>query len=156
MNLKPLSSNQNLNLTLRLVACMIWAGTVFRRIFIPNFEARISKMAGGSTLFPKSIMDWAVSNWQLIFFAVLFIEIVISISLLFGIFARFGSLLATVNGIGIGMAGLGLGIADLLIPWSVAVVTLYLFLFTHPGLYKGLDKNLQSNEKLPNSLKKLI
>lgn len=152
---KLLLANNRLIFYLRVGSGLVWFGTAIRRIFIQNFEERIIKMAEGTTLFPKSIMDWAVLNWNFVFAIVLIFEIIISFSLILGLFARFGSFLATINGFGIGMAGLGLGVIDLLIPWLVAVVTLFLFLFTHPGTYKGIDETLQG-KKLPKIVEILI
>ncbi|MHA2249182.1 MAG: hypothetical protein ACXAD7_02415 [Candidatus Kariarchaeaceae archaeon] len=145
--------NVNLMLSLRLFAGLIWLGTVIRR-FSSNygdFKERITSMADGTTIFPDFIMEFAVKNWIYIYLLVVSIEIISSISLLFGVFARGGALLATINGFAIGMAGVGLGIQDLLIPWSVAIITLFLLIFTHPGRYKGVDAQL-INRPLPKIL----
>lgn len=144
----------NVILVSRLIAGLVWFFTVLRRLLSPNFdnfEGRISSMAEGNTLFPQFFMDFAVNYWYLIFGLILSIEILSAISLLLGIYARGGSLLATVNGFAIGMAGVGIDLINLVIPWSVAILTLFLLLFTHPGRYKGLDNKLQ-NLDLPRFL----
>ena len=146
---KPI--NEKLILGLRIFTGLVWLGTVFRRLG-PNrgdFEDRITSMGSGSTIFPETIMDFAIDNWFILYLIVLTIEIVSSLSLLTGTLARGGALLATANGFAIGMAGVGLGIIDLIIPWSTALVTLFLFLFTHPGRYKGFDSSL-ANKNLPS------
>ena len=112
-------------------------------------------MASGTPLFPQAFMDFAVDNWIVIFLFVLSLEIISSLSLLSGTFARAGAFMATINGFGIGMAGLGLSLLDLIIPWTVAVITLFLLLFTHPGMYKGVDARL-SEKDLPSWLKSLM
>jgi uncharacterized membrane protein YphA (DoxX/SURF4 family) len=150
-----LNEKYSLILVLRLISGLVWFGTAFRRIFVPNFEQRITEMAVGGPLFPAPIMEFAVNNWIIIFVLVLGLEVIASLSLITGTFTRGGALLATINGFGIGMAGIGLSIADLLVPWSVAVITLVLFLFTHPGMYKGVDVKL-SEKKLPSWLKFLM
>ncbi|MHA1978062.1 MAG: hypothetical protein ACW98F_14575 [Candidatus Hodarchaeales archaeon] len=150
-----INPNSNLILVLRILPGLVWLGTAFRRILIPNFEQRISEMAVGDPIIPTSIMEFAVNNWKIIFIIVLGIEIISSISLLTGTFARGGAFLATINGFGIGMAGLGLGVIDLVVPWLVAVITLVLFLFTHPGMYKGMDAKLKKNN-FPSWLKSLM
>ena len=94
----------------------------------------------------RFIMDFAVANWFLLFLVVVSIEIIATVSLILGLLARGGALLATINGFAIGMAGLGLGLIDLLIPWSAAAITLFLFLFTHPGKYLGIDERLQDKD----------
>ncbi|MHA2105510.1 MAG: hypothetical protein ACW981_18955, partial [Candidatus Hodarchaeales archaeon] len=134
-----LFENKNLVLILRLVVGLTWFGTVVRRILIPNFQERITGMSEGGTLIPEPLMEIFVENWFLIFLIVLTIEIIVSFSLLTGTLARGGALLATINGFAIGLSGIGLGITDLLIPWFFAILSLILFLFTHPGTYKGLD-----------------
>jgi hypothetical protein len=147
-----LFENKNLVLILRLVVGLTWFGTVVRRILIPNFQERITGMSEGGTLIPEPLMEIFVENWFLIFLIVLTIEIIVSFSLLTGTLARGGALLATINGFAIGLSGIGLGITDLLIPWFFAILSLILFLFTHPGMYKGLDIKL--NEKqLPQLIK---
>ena len=78
-----------------------------------------------------------------------------SLSLLTGTCARGGAFIATLNGFAIGVAGIGLGIIDLIIPWTAAVFTLILLLFTHPGQYKGLDEKLIEKD-IPNWLKVLM
>ncbi|MHA1996263.1 MAG: hypothetical protein ACW97Z_17150 [Candidatus Hodarchaeales archaeon] len=140
---------------LRIITSLIWLGTAFRRIFMPTFEERITAMAAGSPLLPSSIMEWVVTNWVLIFILVLSLEITSSLSLLTGTLARAGALVATINGFGIGLAGIGVSVVDLIIPWSAAIITLILFLFTHPGLYHGIDGKLQA-KNLPQWLKMWI
>jgi hypothetical protein len=150
--------NKNMVVILRLFSGLVWLMTVIRRLFTPNysnFEERITTMAEGTTIFPSALMDIAVTNWFFIFLIILCLEIISSLSLLSGFLARGGALIATVNGIAIGMAGVGLGIGDLLIPWSVAMVTLFLLLFTHPGKYKGIDSYL-IERKIPKWVKPLI
>ncbi|OLS22424.1 MAG: hypothetical protein HeimC2_29510 [Candidatus Heimdallarchaeota archaeon LC_2] len=149
--------NENLILLLRIIAGLVWLGTVFRRLG-PNqgdFEDRIISMGEGTTILPESIMEFAIDQWFLLYLLVISIEIISSFSLLTGTLSRGGALLATVNGFAIGMAGIGLGIIDLIIPWSVAFITLFLFLFTHPGLYKGFDGKLV-NKNLPSFVSKFI
>lgn len=139
----------NLILGIRLITGFVWLGTVFRRLFLPNFdnfEGRISQMAQGDPLFPEFFMEFAVEYWYLFFAIIVTIEFISAISLLLGVFARGGALLATINGFAIGMAGIGLGIVDLIIPWSVAFGTLFLLLFTHPGRYKGMDGELYQKD----------
>lgn len=142
--------NEKLILGLRIFAGLIWLGTVFRRLGPNNgdFEDRITEMGDGTTIFPDVIMEFAIDQWFLIYILVLLLEILSSLSLLTGTLARGGALLATVNGFAIGMAGLGLGMTDLIIPWSVALITLFLLLFTHPGRYRGVDRSL-ANKNLP-------
>ncbi|MHA2296062.1 MAG: hypothetical protein ACXAEU_03750 [Candidatus Hodarchaeales archaeon] len=147
--------NKTLVLGLRLVAGLIWFGTVVRRLLVPNFYERIAKMGQGDPLLPDFIMELAIENWTLIFLVVLSIEILASTSLLTGTFARGGAFLATINGFLIGLAGIGVGIGDLLVPWSAALITLVLFLFTHPGMYRGLDEKL-SEKNLPRALRIFI
>ena len=156
-NIKPfirsrIEENQNLILAIRILTGLIWGGTVFRRLLMPNFsdfELRIIEMSQGSTLYPEFLMNWAIENWFYIFLIVLFFEIISSISLLAGFLGRAGAFVATINGFAIGLAGIGLGLIDLIIPWSVAILTLILVLFTHPGVYFGLDKNLKE-KNLPS------
>ena len=136
---------------LRILTGLIWLGTAIRRLFIPTFEARITAMASGNTLFPSAFMEFAVTNWVLILLIVLSLEVLISFSLLTGTFGRAGALLATVNGFGIGMAGIGVSLLDLIVPWTAAVLSLILFLFSHPGMYKGIDSRL-SQKNLPRWL----
>lgn len=153
-----LEKNKPLILTLRIISGLIWGGTVLRRLVLPNFgnfEQRITQMAQGSALYPPLIMDWAVTNWFLIFLTVLLLEIISSLSLLTGTFSRLGALLATINGFAIGLAGIGLGLFDLLIPWTVAIITLVLFIFTHPGMYYGADERLVKRN-LPSFIKLLM
>ena len=147
-----LFKNNNLVLVLRLIVGLVWLGTAIRRIIIPNFQDRITAMAEGGTLIPGSLMNFFVENWQILFFIVLAIEIISSFSLLSGTFARGGALLATINGFAIGLSGIGLGIWDLFIPWFFAFLSLLLLLFTHPGLYKGIDSRLEQKE-LPKFLR---
>jgi hypothetical protein len=109
-------------------------------------------MAEGTTIFPSSFMDLAVEHWFLIYLLVIILETLSSLSLLTGTLSRGGALAATIDGFGIGMAGIGLGLMDLLIPWGVAVITLYLLLFTHPGRYKGVDEKLVQKD-LPSIIK---
>ncbi|MFW9903560.1 MAG: hypothetical protein ACFFFH_04445 [Candidatus Thorarchaeota archaeon] len=140
---------------LRLIVGLIWFGTVLRRLFTPNFnnfEERISQMAQGPSLYPNPIMDVAINNWFMIFLIVLSLEIISSISLLSGSLARGGALLATINGFLIGLAGIGLSIIDLLIPWTAAAISLFLFLFSHPGFYYGVDERLKK-KNLPYWIK---
>ncbi len=139
-------------LIIRLVVGFVWFGTVLRRIAIPNFQQRITSMAEGGTFVPQVLMDVLVENWSVIFLIVLSIEIVSSFSLLSGTLARGGALLATINGFAIGLSGIGLGLVDLLIPWFIAFLSLILLLFTHPGLYKGIDTKLEQKD-LPKFLK---
>lgn len=142
---------------LRIFSGLIWLGTVIRRLEsnYGDFESRITAMGQGDTIFPDSLMKLAVENWFSIYLLVITIEILVSISLLTGTLSRGGAFLGTVNGIGIGMAGVGLGIIDLIIPWTAALITLILFLFTHPGKYKGFDRILDE-KKLPKVIKLLI
>ena len=144
-------------LVLRLFAGLIWLGTVIRRLGYDygDFESRISAMGEGDTIFPESFMKLAVEYWFVVYTIIISIEILVSLSLLTGTFSRAGALLATINGFGIGMAGVGIGIADLLIPWTAALITLILLLFTHPGMYKGIDR-LLSEKELPRILKLFI
>ncbi len=144
-------------LALRVIAGLVWFGTVLRRLFTPNysdFEQRITDMAQGAW-YPEDFMDFAVDNWFFFFLIVLSLELITSLSLLSGTFARGGALVATLNGFAIGVAGIGLGIFDLIIPWTVAVITLILLLFTHPGQYKGLDEKL-IEKNIPKWLKVLM
>lgn len=142
--------NEKLIFSLRMFAGLVWLGTVFRRLGENqgDFENRITSMGDGSTIFPEAIMEFAIEKWFLIFMIIISIEILSSLSLLTGTLARGGAFLSTVNGFAIGMAGIGLGIVDLIIPWSVALITLFLLLFTHPGRYKGMDVSLV-NKDLP-------
>jgi len=140
---------------LRIAIGLIWFSTFVRRIAVPNFQERIESMASGSSLLPEALMTLAAENWEIIYFGVLFIEILTSISLIFGIFAKGGALLATFDGILTGMAGFGLGPVDLIIPWSVAAISLFLVVFTHPGLFYGIDQRLKG-KNLPVILKTLI
>ena len=136
---------KELILFLRIIVGLVWFGTVLRRLITPNlsnFEERINQMAQGPALYPNPIMEIAITNWFLIFLVVISLEIISSISLLSGSLARGGALIATLNGFLIGLAGIGLGLIDLLIPWSVATISLFLFLFSHPGLYYGVDEKL--------------
>ncbi|MHA2224682.1 MAG: hypothetical protein ACXAC8_05735 [Candidatus Hodarchaeales archaeon] len=129
-----------------------------RRLLMPNFndfEQRITQMAQGGPLIPPPFMEWAIANWLLIFLVVLTLEIVSSLSLLTGTLSRAGAFIATINGFAIGLAGLGLGIMDLIIPWTVAIITLILLLFTHPGMYIGVDARLKE-KNLPSWIKILI
>ncbi|MHA2401708.1 MAG: hypothetical protein ACXADH_01855 [Candidatus Kariarchaeaceae archaeon] len=145
--------NPKLVLILRGLAGLVWFGTVIRRLS-PNygdFENRIASMSEGSTILPDPIMELAVDHWFIVYLVVISIEAIISISLLTGTLARGGALLATVNGFLIGMAGIGISTLDLVIPWSVALLTLYLFLFSHPGRFRGVDQYLQSKD-LPRLL----
>ncbi len=112
-------------------------------------------MAQGPVLYPKSFMEIAVANWFILFLIILIIEIISSLSLLSGSFARGGALLATLNGFGIGLAGIGLGITELLVPWTAALISLFLFLFSHPGWYYGIDGKLKE-KNLPSWIKVLI
>jgi hypothetical protein len=143
---------------LRLLVGLIWFGTVLRRLMTPNFsnfEERITQMAQGPALYPNIFMELAVANWFIIFLFILSIEIVSSLSLLSGSFARGGALLATVNGFGIGLAGISLGITELLVPWTAALISLFLFLFSHPGMYYGIDGKLKE-KNLHSCIKILI
>ncbi|MFX1507620.1 MAG: hypothetical protein ACFFDC_16160 [Promethearchaeota archaeon] len=143
---------------LRLLIGLIWFGTVLRRLLTPNFsnfEERITQMAQGPSLYPNPIMEVVVNNWFIIFLIVLSLEIISSISLLSGILARGGAFLATINGFLIGLAGIGLSIVDLLIPWTAAAISLFLFLFSHPGLYYGIDEKLKG-KNLPHWIKILM
>jgi hypothetical protein len=145
--------NPKLVLILRGLTGLVWFGTFIRRLS-PNygdFENRITSMSEGSTILPNPIMELAVDHWFLIYLSIISIEVIISISLLTGTLARGGALLGTINGFLIGMAGIGISFLDLIIPWSVALLTLYLFLFSHPGRYKGVDNYLQSKD-LPRLL----
>ncbi len=148
--------NEKLIFSLRMFAGLIWLGTFFRRLGENqgDFEDRITSMGDGSTIFPEAIMEFAIDKWFLIYLIVISIEILSSLSLLSGTLARGGAFLSTVNGFAIGMAGVGLGIIDLIIPWSVALITLFLLLFTHPGRYKGLDSTLAKKE-LPSFIRML-
>ena len=144
--------------TLRIVVGLIWFGTVLRRLLMPNFnnfEERITEMAQGPALYPEPLMELAVENWLLIFLMVLSIEIISSISLISGSLARGGALISTFNGFAIGLAGIGLGISDLIIPWTVATISLFLLLFSHPGMYYGIDERLKE-KKLPSWVKVLM
>ncbi|MCH8906765.1 MAG: hypothetical protein IH840_06725 [Candidatus Heimdallarchaeota archaeon] len=145
--------NIRLVLTIRLISGLVWFGTVIRRLGsnYGNFEERIATMSEGTTIFPELFMNLAVDNWFIIYLIVITLEILSSISLLTGTLARAGALFSTLNGFGIGMAGLGLGLIDLIIPWSVALLTLVLFLFTHPGRFKGVDSILHE-KNLPRIL----
>ncbi len=143
---------------LRFIVGLVWFGTVLRRLLTPefsSFEERISQMAQGPALYPNVFMDLAVANWFLIFLVILAFEIISSISLLSGSLARGGALIATVNGFAIGVAGIGLGIIDLLIPWTAAILSLFLFLFSHPGMYYGVDEKLKE-KNLPSWIKILM
>ncbi len=140
-----IEEKKELIILLRIIVGLIWFGTVLRRLMTPNlgnFEERIIQMAQGPTLYPTLIMEIAITNWLLIFLIIIFLEIISSISLLSGSLARGGAFLATFNGFFIGLAGVGLGIIDLIIPWTVAAISLFLYLFSHPGLYYGVDKKL--------------
>lgn len=152
-----LEEKHSIILAMRLISGMIWLGTVIRRLEsnYGDFESRITAMGQGDTFFPDFLMKLAVENWFIIYLMVMSIEILVSISLLTGTLSRGGALLATVNGFGIGLAGVGIGISDLLIPWTVALITLILLLFTHPGKYKGFDRILDE-KKLPKVIKLLI
>ena len=140
---------------LRVLVGLVWFGTVLRRLMMPNFAEQIIQMAQGPALYPDFIMEFAVANWFIIFLVILMFERLSSISLLSGTLARGGALLATVNGFAIGLAGIGSGIIDLLIPWTIAVISLFLFLFSHPGMYYGLDEKLEENN-LPSWIKILM
>ena len=150
-----INDKRNLIFVLRIFTGLVWLGTAFRRVFIPNFQQRINEMAAGDPIFPTSIMEFAVNNWSVIFILVLGLEVISSFSLLTGTFARGGAFIATINGFGIGMAGLGLSLLDFLVPWTVGVIALVLFLFTHPGMYKGVDAKL-SQKDIPSWLKSLM
>lgn len=153
-----ISKNMKLIVLLRSITGIIWFGTVLRRILLPNFgnfEARVTEMSQGLPLIPDIIMQIAVTNWFWVFLFIVIIEFLASISLLTGTLARGGAFLATFIGFAIGMAGVGISLIDLVIPWSVALVTLFLLLFTHPGIYFGVDSKL-IDKNLPNLLKKLI
>ncbi|MFW9779108.1 MAG: hypothetical protein ACFFE8_09670 [Candidatus Heimdallarchaeota archaeon] len=150
-----LAENYSIIFPLRLITGLIWFGTAIRRILIPNFFDRIADMAAGEPLLPPALMDWAVSNWVLIFAVVLSLEIISSLSLLTGTFARAGAALATFNGFAIGLAGIGLGILDLIIPWTAALMSLVLLLFSHPGMYRGIDEQLSARD-LPEWVKVLM
>ena len=143
---------------LRLLVGLIWFGTVLRRLLTPNFsyfEERIIQMTQGPSLYPNPIMDVAVNNWFIIFLLVLILEISSSVSLLSGSLTRGGAFLATINGFLIGLAGIGLSMIDLLIPWIAAAISLFLFLFSHPGLYYGVDEKLKE-KNLPRWVKILM
>jgi hypothetical protein len=150
-----LPQHQRLILLIRLIVGGTWFLTTIRRILVPNFQERITAMAQGSTLIPEQLMDLAVENWFIIFSIVLSLELISSVSLLTGTLARLGSLLLTVNGFAIGMAGIGISLFDLFLPWSVAILSLVLLLFTHPGQYKGFDGVL-INKNIPDWLKKFM
>ncbi len=145
--------NAKLILFLRIFTGLVWLGTVYRRLGPDkgDFKDRITSMGEGSTIFPETIMEFAVDKWFILYLIVLSIEIISSLSLLTGTLARGGALLATINGFAIGMAGVGLGIIDLIIPWSMGLITLFLFLFTHPGRYNGFDGYLVK-KNLPRSI----
>jgi hypothetical protein len=150
-----LAENYSVILALRLITGLIWFGTAIRRILIPNFYDRITEMSAGEALYPPAIMEWAASNWSLIFAVVLGLEIIASISLLTGTLARAGAALATINGFAIGLAGFALGIFDLIIPWTAALLSLVLLLFTHPGMYRGVDEQISTRD-LPGWIKALM
>lgn len=147
-----LEEKHNLILFIRILSGLIWGGTALRRILMPNFsdfELRITEMSQGSTLYPEFLMNWAVENWFFIFLIVLGFELFSSFSLLTGFLGRAGAFVATINGFAIGLAGIGLGPIDLIIPWAAAILTLILVLFTHPGFHFGLDKRLKE-KNLPS------
>jgi len=153
-----ISDNVILIVLLRSITGLIWFGTVLRRILLPNFgnfEVRITEMSQGILLLPDMLMQIAVANWFLVFLFLIIIEFLASVSLLTGTLARGGAFLATFIGFGIGMAGIGISLIDLVIPWSAAFVSLFLLLFTHPGIYFGVDSKLK-DKNLPDLLKKLI
>ncbi|MFW9854987.1 MAG: hypothetical protein ACFFFG_07990 [Candidatus Thorarchaeota archaeon] len=150
-----LAENYSIIFPLRLITGLIWFGTAIRRVLFPNFLDRITDMAAGEPLLPPALMDWAVSNWVLIFGIVLSIEIISSLSLLTGTLARAGAALATFNGFAIGLAGVGLGILDLIVPWTAAVMSLVLLLFSHPGMFRGIDEQLNAKD-LPKWVKVLM
>ncbi|UCG03857.1 MAG: hypothetical protein JSW11_07700 [Candidatus Heimdallarchaeota archaeon] len=153
-----IEDQKKLIVSLRIFVGLIWLGTVIRRLLTPdlgNFEERITQMAQGPALYPNQIMEIAITNWFLIFLVIISLEIISSISLLSGTLARGGALIASLNGFLIGLAGLGLGIIDLIIPWAMAAISLFLFFCTHPGLYFGVDDKL-SKKNLPLWIKMLI
>lgn len=147
--------NYSIVFPLRLITGLIWFGTAIRRILLPNFQDRITEMAAGEALYPPVLMDWAVANWTIIFVVVLGLELISSMSLLTGTLSRAGAVLATINGFAIGLAGIGVGIIDLIIPWAAAVMSLILLLFTHPGMYRGVDEQLNDKD-LPKWVKLLM
>ena len=140
---------------IRIGTGLVWFGTVIRRIIVPNFEERLIEMSQGQTLLPPNIMSFAVDNAGLIFAFIISMEIISSLSLITGTFSRFGATLATIIGFGIGMAGIGIGIIDLVIPWILALCTLYLAIFTNSGTYLGVDSYLEK-KNLPRIFKILI
>jgi uncharacterized membrane protein YphA (DoxX/SURF4 family) len=142
-------------LIIRISTGLVWFGTVIRRILVSNFEERLLEMSQGQTLLPPNIMSFAVDNVGLLFILIISLEIISSLSLITGTFSRLGAILATILGFGIGLAGMGISLVDLLIPWTVAICTLYLAIFTHSGAYKGVDSFLEK-KNLPRILKILI